>query len=196
MSRADAGAPGRPALIAAIGVFCGSREGIDDAYREATDTFGRELAARGITVVYGGGNVGLMGVLADAALDAGGRVVGVIPDFLTIREVLHPGLSETVVVDDLFERKAAMIERADAFVALPGGLGTLDEILEVIAWRQLRQLRQAIGLLDTAGYYAPWMALLEHTVAQGFARAADVEHLVVESDPVVLIDRLVAASVS
>ncbi|MEQ8495379.1 MAG: TIGR00730 family Rossman fold protein, partial [Gammaproteobacteria bacterium] len=98
-----------------ICVFCGARPGIDDAYGEAADTFGRELAARDITVVYGGGRVGLMGTVADGALDAGGRVVGVIPDFLTSREVLHEGLTEQVVVDDLFERKAIMIERADAF---------------------------------------------------------------------------------
>ena len=153
----------------AICVFCGAREGDDEAYREAADTFGREIAARDITLVYGGGNIGLMGVLADAALDAGGRVVGVIPDFLVLREVVHPGLTETVVVEDLFERKALMIERADAFVALPGGIGTYDEVLEVIAWRQLRQLRQPIGLLDVSGYFQPWLRLLEHTVERGFA---------------------------
>ncbi|MCB1746790.1 MAG: TIGR00730 family Rossman fold protein [Gammaproteobacteria bacterium] len=174
----------------AICVFCGAREGDDEAYREAADTFGREIAARDITLVYGGGNIGLMGVLADAALDAGGRVVGVIPDFLVLREVVHPGLTETVVVEDLFERKALMIERADAFVALPGGIGTYDEVLEVIAWRQLRQLRQPIGLLDVGGYFQPWLRLLEHTVERGFASAGDIDHLLVETDPVLLVDRL------
>ncbi|MGE0483252.1 MAG: TIGR00730 family Rossman fold protein [Gammaproteobacteria bacterium] len=182
----DEFAPGTRAVC----VFCGARDGIDEAYRDATDAFGRELAARDITLVYGGGNIGLMGVLADAALDTGGRVVGVIPDFLVLREVVHTGLSETLIVDDLFERKALMIERADAFVALPGGIGTYDEVLEVIAWRQLRQLRQPIGLLDVGGYFRPWLALLEHTVAQGFASPGDIEHLIVERDPVLLVDRI------
>ena len=176
-----------------ICVFCGARPGIDDAYADAADAFARELAARGITIVYGGGRVGLMGTVADAALDAGGQVVGVIPDFLTSREVLHEGLTEQIVVDDLFERKAIMIERADAFVALPGGIGTFDEVVEVIAWRQLRQLRQPIGLLDTRGYFQPWLALLRHAVDEGFVAAADIEHLVVETDPVALVDAIVAA---
>ena len=173
-----------------ICVFCGARPGVDDGYADAADAFARELAARDITIVYGGGRVGLMGTVADAALDAGGRVVGVIPDFLTSREVLHEGLTEQIVVDDLFERKAVMIERADAFVALPGGIGTFDEILEVIAWRQLRQLRQPIGLLDTRGYFQPWLALLRHAVDEGFAGSADLDHLVVEPDPIALASRL------
>ncbi|MEQ8662562.1 MAG: TIGR00730 family Rossman fold protein [Gammaproteobacteria bacterium] len=176
-----------------ICVFCGARPGIDDAYADATDTFARELAARDITIVYGGGRVGLMGTLADGALDAGGRVVGVIPDFLTSREVLHEGLSEQVVVDDLFERKAIMIERADAFVALPGGIGTFDEVLEVIAWRQLRQLRQPIGLLNTRDYFSPWLAALRHAVDEGFVTASDIDHLVVAADPVALVDAILAA---
>lgn len=153
-----------------ICVFCGSRMGNDDAYRDAADTFARELAAREITLVYGGGNVGLMGVLADAALDAGGRVVGVIPDFLTRREVMHPGLSEHIVVDDLFERKAVMIERADAFVALPGGPGTLDETIEIITWRQLGLHGKPLVILNHEGYWRPLVDLLEYTIAQGFAR--------------------------
>ena len=171
-------------------VFCGARHGHGDRFRDVTDTFARELAARDITIVYGGGNIGLMGVLADAALDAGGRVVGVIPEFLSEREVLHTGITEQVVVDDLFERKAVMIEHADAFVALPGGIGTFDEILEVIAWRQLKQLRQPIGLLDIEDYFQPWMAALRHAVDEGFAGSADLDHLVVEPDPIALASRL------
>lgn len=177
-------------MTQSICVFCGARDGARDIYRDAADVFGRELAARGVTVVYGGGNIGLMGVLADAALDAGGRVVGVIPEFLSEREVLHTGITEQVVVDDLFDRKAVMIERSDAFVALPGGIGTFDEILEVIAWRQLGQLRQPIGLLDIDDYFQPWMAALGHAVDEGFAVASDLDHLVVEPDPIALASRL------
>lgn len=177
----------------AVCVFCGSRNGARKEYLEAARAFGRELARREMTLIYGGGNVGLMGALADATLEAGGAVVGVIPDFLSDREVVHQGLSECLIVDDLFERKGMMIERADAFVALPGGLGTFDEILEVIAWRQLRQLRQPIGLLDVAGFFQPWRALLQHCVNEGFLGADELAHLVVATDPVSLLDGLLDA---
>jgi uncharacterized protein (TIGR00730 family) len=177
----------------AVCVFCASRDGADPVYRRAAAAFGHELARRGMTLVYGGGRIGLMGALADGALAAGGRVVGVIPDFLREREVAHEALSECVKVDDLFERKAVMIERADAFVALPGGIGTFDEILEVIAWRQLRQLRQPIGLLDVNGYFRPWQELLAHCAREGFVAAAEVDHLIVEADPVALLDALLEA---
>lgn len=175
-------------------VFCGSRRGAQVDYMAAADSFGRELAAREISLVYGGGNVGLMGALADGALDLGGHVIGVIPDFLRDLEVAHTGLSECVIVDDLFERKAIMIERSDAFVALPGGIGTFDEILEVIAWRQLRQLRQPIGLLNVAGYFDLWQQMLQYAVAEGFASASDVSHLIVERNSADLIDALLDAS--
>jgi hypothetical protein len=178
----------------AIAVFCGARPGAREEYMAAADGFGRELAAREIALVYGGGNVGLMGALADGALDLGGQVIGVIPDFLRDREVCHTGLSECVVVDDLFERKAIMIERSDAFVALPGGIGTFDEILEVIAWRQLRQLRQPIGLLNVAGYFDSWLASLQHAADEGFVSPAELEQLIVMRDPFELIDALLEAS--
>ncbi len=171
-------------------VFCGSRVGAREDYVFAAEAFGHALAMRGYGLVYGGGRVGLMGALADAALDAGGHVVGVIPDFLSAREVAHQGLQECLFVDDLFERKALMIERSDAFVALPGGIGTLDELLEVIAWRQLRQLRQPIGLLNVAGYFDPWIDLFGHIRAEGFVSAAELEHLIVEPDPEVMLDAL------
>ncbi len=178
----------------AIAVFCGARDGAREDYLAAADGFGRILAAREVALVYGGGNIGLMGALADGALDLGGQVIGVIPDFLREREVCHQGLSECVVVDDLFERKAHMIERADAFVALPGGIGTFDEILEVIAWRQLRQLRQPIGLLNVAGYFDPWLAALRHAVDEGFVAAHELEQLIVERDPDQLVDLLIEAA--
>ena len=180
----------------AIAVFCGSRPGVRDEYMAAADGFGRELAAREIALVYGGGNIGLMGALADGALDLGGQVIGVIPDFLREREVCHSGLTECVVVDDLFERKAIMIERADAFVALPGGIGTFDEILEVIAWRQLRQLRQPIGVLNVGGYFDTWLASLRHAADEGFLHHAELEKLIVMRDPADLIDALLEASLA
>jgi uncharacterized protein (TIGR00730 family) len=179
-----------------VAVFCGSRVGAREEYMLAADGFGRELAAREFTLVYGGGNVGLMGALADGALDLGGQVVGVIPDFLRDREVCHEGLTELVVVDDLFERKAIMIERADAFVALPGGIGTYDEILEVIAWRQLRQLRQPIGVLNVGGYFDPWLASLRHAVDEGFVSDGELAQLIVMRDPAELLDSLLEASQS
>ena len=178
----------------AIAVFCGSRPGVREEYMAAADGFGRELAAREIALVYGGGNIGLMGALADGALDLGGQVIGVIPDFLRDREVCHTGLTECVVVDDLFERKAIMIERADAFVALPGGIGTFDEILEVIAWRQLRQLCQPIGVLNVAGYFDVWLACLTHAIDEGFLSPAELDQLIVMRDPADLIDALLEAS--
>jgi len=178
-----------------IGVFCSARHGIDPIHRTTAADFGRLLGNCGLGLVYGGGKVGLMGVIADAVLAAGGPVIGVIPGFLSQAEILHGGLTEEIVVDSLFARKALMIERADAFVALPGGIGTLDEILEVIAWRQLGQLTKPIGFLNVSGYFDPWFALFEHMVACGFASRADLDHLIVEQRPEHLIGRLQEAMV-
>jgi len=175
----------------AVGIFCGSRIGARPEYMAAARACGQELARRGMGMVYGGGNVGLMGACADAVLEGGGRVIGVIPEFLQVPEIMHEGITETVIVDDLFERKAVMIERADAFIALPGGIGTYDELLEVVAWRQLGQIRQPIGLLDVGGYFAPLRALIEHTVAEGFLSVGEYEHIVFERDIVELLDRMV-----
>ncbi|MGR8921233.1 MAG: LOG family protein [Gammaproteobacteria bacterium] len=177
----------------AICVFCGSRRGANAAFEQAAGAFGRALGARAMALVYGGGNVGLMGTVADAAMASGARVTGVIPEFLRAREVAHAGIDENLAVDDLFARKQRMIDLADAFVALPGGIGTYDEILEVIAWRQLRQLDCPIGLLDTAGYFAPFRALLDHTIAAGFLRDEEIDHLIVEAEPAPLLDRIAAA---
>lgn len=171
-------------------VFCGSRVGEREDYLAATEAFGHALGLRGWALVYGGGRVGLMGALADAVLGAGGHAIGVIPGFLDEREVTHAGIQECVTVDDLFERKAVMIERSDAFVALPGGIGTLDEIVEVIAWRQLRQLRQPIGLLNVERFFDPWLDALRHMVREGFLAASEVERLIVREDPEELLDAL------
>ncbi|GMU67315.1 MAG: cytokinin riboside 5'-monophosphate phosphoribohydrolase [Acidobacteriota bacterium] len=177
----------------AVAVFCGSRLGARRAYREAAAGFGRVLARRGLTLVYGGGNVGLMGVVADAALAEGGEVIGVIPAFLMDREVGHAGLSRLVRVESMHERKATMAGLSDAFVALPGGLGTLEEIFEVWTWNLLGLHAKPCGLLDVDGYFSPLVDFLDRTVEAEFVSREHRELLAVESDPGVLLDRLAAA---
>jgi uncharacterized protein (TIGR00730 family) len=159
-------------------------------YREAALEVGRELARRGIGLVYGGASVGLMGALADAALEAGGEVIGVIPRALVEKEISHRGLSELCVVESMHERKALMAERADAFLALPGGFGTLEEIFEALAWRQLRIHRKPCGLLNVAGYYDGLLAMLDHAVAEGFLRSENRGLIVSDSEPGRLIELL------
>lgn len=149
-------------------MFCGASPGRDPRYTELAARVGGGLAARGIGIVYGGGRVGLMGALADAALTAGGEVVGVIPRQLVDRELAHPGLTELRVVDSLHERKAMMSDLADGFIGLPGGLGTLEELAEVASWAQLELHRKPIGLLGPEGYWDPLLAWLDHAVAEGF----------------------------
>jgi uncharacterized protein (TIGR00730 family) len=153
-------------------VFCGSRVGRREAYRADSEALGRGIAERGWTVVYGGGEVGLMGVVARAALAAGGSVVGVIPRRLMEREAGKRNLSELRVTETMFERKEGMIVGADAFVALPGGLGTLDELLEVVTLRQLGYHAGALLLVDTEGYWSRYGALVDHVIDEGFAEAS------------------------
>jgi uncharacterized protein (TIGR00730 family) len=153
----------------AVAVFCGSREGNDPAFRAAAAALGRGLAEAGVRLVYGGGGIGLMRVLADAALAAGGLVTGVMPAFLRRREVAHPGLTELLTTSDMQARKLLMFELSDAFVALPGGLGTLDETVELLTWRQLERHDKPVLLCDVAGSAAPLVALVEAAIAQGFA---------------------------
>ncbi|MGO9097008.1 MAG: TIGR00730 family Rossman fold protein [Bryobacteraceae bacterium] len=171
-------------------VFCGSSFGSRPIYREAALEVGRGLARRGIGLVYGGASVGLMGALADAALEAGGEVIGVIPRALVEKEIAHRGLSELCVVESMHERKARMAERADAFLALPGGFGTLEEVFETLAWRQLRIHRKPCGLLNTAGYYDGLLAMLDHAAAEGFLRPENRALLVSDSGAERLIERL------
>jgi uncharacterized protein (TIGR00730 family) len=156
-------------MISSICLFCGSRFGGDPVYREAAARFGLLAARAGVDVVYGGGDVGLMGVAADAATEAGGRVIGFIPARLLEREVGHRGITELVVTASMFERKDRMIGLADAFVVLPGGLGTLDELLEVITLRQLDYHDKPIVVVDTGGFFRPFVALIDRVVAAGFA---------------------------
>jgi uncharacterized protein (TIGR00730 family) len=151
-------------------VYCGSSGAVEDRYRNAASEFGARLAAAGIELVYGGGRVGLMGLLADAALTAGGRVIGVIPRRLLDAEVAHRGVTELIVVDNMHDRKRLMAERADAFAVLPGGIGTLDELFETLSWKQLDLHDKPILLVDIGGYWASLRALLDHIVVTGFAR--------------------------
>jgi len=173
-----------------ICVYCGSRHGVRPTYTEAARTLGREIGARGWQLVYGGGNVGLMGVVADAALTAGGRVVGVIPDTLMQREVGHPGLHELHVVPTMHLRKQMMAERAEAFIALPGGIGTLEELYEVWTWRQLGYHQQPIGLLNVDGYYDDLLRFMQRSVDEGFLSAEQMAVVQVGTEPLELLLRL------
>lgn len=153
-----------------ICVFCGSRTGSRPAYVEAARELGGKIAGRSSDLVYGGGSIGLMGTLANAVLENGGRVFGVIPDFLEKAEVVHSGLTEIHIVSSMHERKALMSRLADGFIALPGGFGTLEELLEIITWAQLGIQRKPIGLLDVEGYFGPLLALIDRAVEEGFIR--------------------------
>ena len=153
-------------------VYCGSQAGGNPAHAAVARGLGRELARRGITLVYGAGGIGLMALLADAVLAGGGKVIGVIPEHLARREVLHSELTETIVTDDMHRRKQAMFDRADGFVVLPGGFGTLDEFFEVLTWKQLGLHDKPVVILDNEGYWAPLLALLDHVCAEGFAPPA------------------------
>ena len=157
-------------MIRRVCVFCGSNTGNDPAFVEAAQSLGRLFAREGIALVYGGGSVGLMGQLADAVLEAGGEVIGVIPHALWAREVGHRGLTDLRIVDTMHERKATMAELADAFIALPGGLGTLEEIFEVWTWAQLGLHQKPLGFLDVNGFYAPLMEFLDRAVRARFVK--------------------------
>ena len=163
-------------------VFCGARFGTDPATRETAVGLGRLLAAEGITLVYGGGGVGLMGLVANATLDAGGRAVGIIPNFLLQREAGHPALTETVVVETMHERKLQMFERSDGFVVLPGGIGTLEEFFEVLSWRTLGLHSKPIVIIDQGGYWEPLAALLRGVVEGGFAERSHLDHVAFVND--------------
>ena len=173
-------------------VYAGSNPGSDPAYAEAAAAFAATMAERGIGLVYGGGKVGLMGVLADTMLAHGGEAIGVMPQALIDREIGHPGLTELKVVDSMHERKAQMAELSDAFVAVPGGIGTLEELIEVYTWSQLGIHDKACGVLNVNGYYDHLAALLDHAVAEGFLRPEHRAVLSVAGEPAELLDRLAA----
>jgi uncharacterized protein (TIGR00730 family) len=163
-------------------VFCGARFGADPAARTVAVALGEMLAREGITLVYGGGGVGLMGLVANATLSAGGKAIGIIPTFLLQREAGHPALTETVVVETMHERKLQMFERSDAFVVLPGGIGTLEEFFEVLSWRTLGLHTKPIVIVDQGDYWQPLAALLRGVVEGGFAERTHLDHVAFVSD--------------
>lgn len=175
-----------------IAVFCGSNFGTSPEYAEAAAALGREIAARGLLLVYGGTHMGLMGILADAALDAGGEVFGVINQRLHAKGHLHPRLTRHEIAASMRERKARMADIADAFVALPGGLGTLEEIFEVATLTQLGDHRKACGLLNVRGFYTHVYAQLDHAVAEGFMKAEHRDMVLLQAAPAPLLDGLAA----
>jgi uncharacterized protein (TIGR00730 family) len=175
-----------------ICVFCGSASGRAPTYTAAARELGQLLAKRGIGLVYGGGNVGLMGELADSVLDAGGRAIGVIPQQLVDREIAHGGLTELHVVENLHQRKALMAELADAFLTLPGGVGTMEELFEVWSWGRLGLHSKPCGLLNVNGYFDSLRTLTDQMVTEGFLEPVHRELLLIEEQPGVLLDRLVA----
>ena len=177
-------------VLRAVCVFCGSSMGRRQDYRDAATRLGRELVERNIALIFGGGRVGLMGVLADAVLAAGGQAVGVIPRFMIERELAHQSLSVLHVVESMHERKALMASLADAFIAMPGGFGTFEELCEAVTWTQLGLHRKRCGLLDVHGFYTPLLALFDRAVTEGFVREETRAILVSDDDPKSLLDAL------
>jgi uncharacterized protein (TIGR00730 family) len=173
-----------------ICVYCGSSLGNRAEYAEAAMTLGGLLARRGIGLVYGGGNVGLMGVVADGALAAGGEVIGVIPHSLASREIAHHGVTDLRVVDSMHTRKAMMADLSDAFIAMPGGVGTFEELFEAITWTQLGVHRKPCGLLNVSGFYSPLAAFIDQAVSEGFIKPVHREAIVVDENAERLLDAL------
>ena len=176
--------------VKTICVFCGSANGRRDAYARSARSFGAAIAGKGLGLVYGGGSIGLMGVVADAALEGGAPVVGVIPRALFRREIAHHGLTRLEVVPSMHARKARMARLSDAFVALPGGIGTLEELFEVLTWGYLGIHAKPVGLLDVGGYWRPLVRLLDHAVEEGFLRQAHRKLVVIDRSPSRLLERL------
>ena len=179
-------------MIHRLCVFCGSSTGTNEIYSAAARELGRLLVSRGIGLVFGGGSVGLMGVIADSMLEAGGHVTGIIPHALWQREVGHRGLSEVRIVDTMHERKQLMADLADGFIAMPGGLGTFEEIFEVWTWAQLGLHAKPLGFLNVEGFYGPLLDFLDRAVTEGFVRPSFRELAIVEAEPARLLDRFAA----
>ncbi|MBC5775954.1 TIGR00730 family Rossman fold protein [Pontibacter sp. KCTC 32443] len=173
-----------------IGVFCGANTGTNNVYSQASAELGRLMAEQHVTLVYGAGNVGLMGVIADAVLENNGRVIGVIPQSLVDREVAHNGLHELHVVETMHERKAIMAARSDAFIAMPGGFGTFDEICEIITWNQLGIIKKPVAFYNINGYYDKFFEMIDHTIAEGFVKPDQRENLIIEDNPVILLQKI------
>ncbi len=175
-----------------ICIFCGANHGLDPVYEKVARDVGRQLALEQRQIVYGAGSVGLMGVIADAALAEGGYVVGVIPTFLKEKEVDHKGIQEVIVTDTMHVRKQTMVDRSEGFIALPGGLGTLDELAEILSWAQLGLHRHPVGILNVNGYFDQLIAFVDHSVAQGFVRQENREIILVDDDLTRLLAKMEA----
>ncbi len=173
-----------------LGIFCGANTGLDPTYSEASAALGKLMAEQKVMLVYGGGNVGLMGVIADAVLEHGGKAIGVIPQSLVDREVAHHGLNELHVVETMHERKAIMAARSDAFIAMPGGFGTFDEICEIITWNQLGIIKKPVAFYNINGYYDKFFEMISHTITEGFVKRDQLDNLIIEDDPAILLDKL------
>ena len=171
-------------------VYCGASTGHDPIYANAARSLGREMVVHGLSLVYGGGHVGLMGIIADAVLEAGGEVTGVIPKALMDTEVGHERLTHLLVVKDMHERKALMAEHADGFIAMPGGIGTLEELFEALTWAQLGFHEKPVGLFNVNGFYDKLIEFLDHQTSQGFLRAEHKNLLMIHTEPTVLIEAL------
>jgi uncharacterized protein (TIGR00730 family) len=176
--------------LQSVCVFCGSQAGRQPEYEQAARELARVLVTHDVGLVYGGGHVGLMGALADAMLSRGGRVTGVIPHHLMRPEVAHQELTELIVVDTMHERKRIMADRSDAFIVLPGGYGTLEELFEMVTWLQLRLQAKPVGVVNVEGYFDSLLRFLEHCADQGFIRRTDWDLLIVEHSPALLFQRL------
>lgn len=177
-------------MIQSVAVFCGSSAGRNLFYTEKAKALGALLAERDLELVYGAGNIGLMGAIAEGALQAGGRVVGSIPHFIVEKEVCHTGLTELFTTETMHERKQIMAERADAFLVLPGGFGTLDEFFEILTWKQLHLHAKPIGLLNWRGYFDHLLAMVDHMVKEGFLHPVNRDLIVTHSDAGHLLDNL------
>lgn len=171
-------------------VFCGSGVGKRAAYIEAARELGKRIAAKGLALVYGGGNIGLMREIADAVLEDGGEVTGVMPGLIAEKEIIHEGLTRTHIVDTMHERKALMAELSDAFIAMPGGFGTIDETFEIMTWNQLEIINKPTGLLNVDGYFDHLLAFIDHSVDEQFVRQEHRTNLIVETDGGILLERL------
>jgi uncharacterized protein (TIGR00730 family) len=193
MGRIATGTRRGDGAVRRIAVFCGASQGARPEYAEAAAAFGRAIARRGIELVYGGSSIGTMGVLASATLAAGGHVIGVVPRLLVEREIAYAGLPDLRTVETLSERKALMADLADAFVALPGGFGTLDELFEMVTWGQLGLQTKPCGLLNVSGYYDGLLAFLEHASAERFVRREHLAALLRDPSPEGLLAQLTAA---
>ena len=179
-------------VVKTLVVYCGSSDDVSPVFLEAARSMGSALVQRGLTLIFGGGRTGLMGAVADAVLAAGGRVVGILPRQFDTPVLAHGGLSEMLLVDSMHERKARMAEMGDAFVALPGGFGTLEELFEILTWAQIGMHRKPVGILNVQGYYDPLLAMIERARQQGFIYSEHRDLIVCESTPGALLDRLAA----